>query len=42
MRAEKAYPEELARLQRKETMLLRTNLVLAVLILAATALARVS
>ena len=42
MRAEKADPEELARLQRKETMLLRTNLVLAVLILAATALARAS
>ena len=42
MRAEKADPEVLARLQRKEAMLLRINLILAMLILAATALARVS
>jgi uncharacterized membrane protein len=42
MRAEKADPEELARLQRKETTLLRINFLLAVLILAATALARAS
>lgn len=40
LRAERADPEELARLQRKETLLLRINLLLAVLILAATALAR--
>lgn len=42
MRAEKADPAELARLQRNETLLLRINLILAMLILAATALARVS
>jgi len=40
LRAERADPEELTRLQRKETLLLRINLLLAVLILAATALAR--
>ena len=42
LRAEKAKPGELARLQRRETLLLRVNLVLAVLILAATATARAS
>ncbi len=42
MRAGKADPAELVRLQRKETLLLRLNLILALLILAATALARVS
>ncbi len=42
LRAEKAKPGELARLQRRETLLLRMNLVLAVLILAATATARAS
>ena len=42
MRMDKVGPEELARLQRRETLLLRTNLVLAVLILAATATARAS
>jgi uncharacterized membrane protein len=42
MRAAKADPEELARLQRQETTLLRISFLLAVLILAATALARAS
>jgi uncharacterized membrane protein len=42
MRAEKADPGELARLQQRETLLLRINLLLSVLILAATALARAS
>jgi len=42
MRMDKVGPEELARLQRRETHLLRMNLVLAVLILAATATARAS
>ncbi|MFZ5879055.1 MAG: CopD family protein [Chloroflexota bacterium] len=42
LRAEKADPEELARLQRQETLLLRINLFLSALILAATALARAS
>jgi uncharacterized membrane protein len=42
MRAEKAAPGELERLQRKELLLLRTNLILAILILAATATARAS
>lgn len=42
LRAEKAAPGELARLQKQETLLLRTNLLLAVLILAATAAARAS
>ena len=42
MRMDKVGPQELARLQRRETLLLRANLVLAVLILAATATARAS
>jgi len=42
LRAGKADPEELARLQRRETLLLRINLLLSALILAATALARAS
>ena len=42
MRAGKADPAELAHLHRKETLLLRLNLILGLLILAATALARVS
>jgi uncharacterized membrane protein len=42
MRKEKASPEELAVLQRREQLLLRTNLVLAVLILLAAAFARAS
>jgi uncharacterized membrane protein len=42
MRKEDAQPDELARLQRREIILLRTNLVLAALILGATAIARVS
>lgn len=42
LRAEKAAPDELARLHRKETLLLRLNLALAILILAATAAARAS
>ena len=42
LRAEKARPGELEKLQRRETLLLRLNLVLAVLILAATATARAS
>jgi uncharacterized membrane protein len=42
LRIEKAGPEELAALQRRETILLRSNLILAVLILAATAAARAS
>ena len=42
LRAEKADPEELARLQRREILLLRINLLLSALILAATALARAS
>jgi uncharacterized membrane protein len=42
LRAEKADPGELARLQRRENLLLRLNLILAVLILAATATARAS
>jgi uncharacterized membrane protein len=42
MRGEKADPDQLAQLQRKDTLLLRLNLILALLILAATALARVS
>ena len=40
MRKEKANPEELKTLQRREIFLLRTSLVLAVLILLATAFAR--
>jgi uncharacterized membrane protein len=42
LRAEKAAPGELESLQRRETLLLRANLILAVLILAATATARAS
>lgn len=42
MRADKAKPGELERLQRREVRLLRLNLALAVLILAATATARAS
>lgn len=42
MKKEKANPEELAKLQRRETILLRANLILAVLILLATAFARAS
>lgn len=42
MKKENASPEELARLQRREVILLRTNLILSALILGATALARVS
>lgn len=42
LRAEKADPEELARLQQRENLLLRINLLLSALILAATALARAS
>lgn len=42
LRAEKADPEDLARLQRRENLLLRINLLLSALILAATALARAS
>ncbi|MGE5249075.1 MAG: CopD family protein [Bacteroidota bacterium] len=42
MRGERANPAELSRLQRRETLLLRMNLILAVLILAATATARAS
>ena len=40
MKKENAKPDELAKLQRRETFLLRTNLVLSVLILGATAFAR--
>jgi hypothetical protein len=40
MRKDKANPEELKTLQRREIFLLRTSLVLAVLILLATAFAR--
>lgn len=40
MRKESAKAEELAKLQRRETILLRTNLILSALILAATAFAR--
>jgi len=42
MRREKASQDELLALQRRETRLLRINLALAVLILAATAFARAS
>ena len=42
LRGEKANPDELARLNRRETVLMRANLVLALLILAATATARAS
>ena len=40
LKKDKAKPDELAGLQRRETLLLRTSLALAVLILAATAMAR--
>ena len=40
MRKESAKAEELAKLQRRETILLRINLILSALILAATAFAR--
>jgi uncharacterized membrane protein len=40
MRKGNASPEELARLQKRENLLLRVNLVLSALILAATAFAR--
>lgn len=42
MKKEKASPEELAKLNRREAILLRVNLLLAVLILLATAFARAS
>jgi uncharacterized membrane protein len=42
MKKESASMEELARLQKREVILLRTNLILSALILGATALARVS
>jgi len=42
LRADKAPPGELERLQRRENLLLRVNLALAILILAATAAARAS
>jgi uncharacterized membrane protein len=42
LRKDKVNPEELKRLQRRETMLVRFSLVLAVLILLATAFARSS
>jgi uncharacterized membrane protein len=42
MKKEKADEAELAKLQRKELLILRVNLVLSTLILGATALARVS
>jgi hypothetical protein len=40
MKKENAKADELARLQRREVMLLRTNLLLSALILGATAFAR--
>jgi uncharacterized membrane protein len=42
MRREKAKQEEIALLQKRETRLIRVNLALSVLILAATAMARAS
>jgi len=42
MKKGKADEDELARLQRKELIILRINLTLSALILGATALARVS
>lgn len=42
MKKDKASEEELARLQKKELLVLRVNLVLSALILGATAFARVS
>jgi hypothetical protein len=40
MKKENANPDQLAKLQRREVILLRTNLILSVLILGATAFAR--
>jgi hypothetical protein len=42
MKKENADTDELAKLQRRELILLRVNLILAALILGATAIARVS
>lgn len=42
MKKEKADADELAKLQRRELVLLRANLILSILILGATAVARVS
>jgi hypothetical protein len=42
MKKENAEAEELARLQRREVILLRMNLILSALILGATAFARAS
>ena len=42
MRKEHAKPDELVSLQRREILLLRANLILSILILGATAFARVS
>jgi len=42
MKKSAADPGEVARLQRREIILLRTNLILSIIILAATAVARVS
>ncbi len=42
MKKESADADELARLQRRELILLRVNLTLSILILGATAIARVS
>ncbi len=42
MKKDKATPEELARLEKREILLLRTSLILAALILVATAVARSS
>jgi uncharacterized membrane protein len=42
MKKEKADADELVRLQRRELILLRANLILSILILGATAIARVS
>jgi uncharacterized membrane protein len=42
MKKDRATPEEIGGLQRRETFWLRTTLVLAILVLAATALARAS
>jgi uncharacterized membrane protein len=42
LRKEKANPEELTRLKHRETLLLRLNMILGVLILAMAAIARIS
>jgi len=42
MKKENADPDELAKLQRREVILLRVSLVLSALILGATAFARAS